>query len=144
MSKAQEARIEREAAIIKLREMIQPGDRVRTILRHVSRSGMQRSISLHILLCGDGPASGGPELFDISYLAARAMEEKHDRGGVKVGGCGTDMGFDLVYRLSRVLFRDGFDCAGENCPSNDHSNGDRNYEPHRHSDPGYALRHQWI
>lgn len=29
-------------------------------------------------------------------------------------------------------------------PSNDHLNGDRNREPHRHSDGGYALRQRWI
>jgi hypothetical protein len=32
------------------------------------------------------------------------------------------MGFALVYALGRKLYPDGFDCAGERCPSNDHSN----------------------
>lgn len=50
-----------------------------------------------------------------------------------------DMIMDTVYHLSRVLFRDGFTCTGKDCPSNDHHNGDRNYKPHRHTDPGYSL-----
>lgn len=65
--------------------------------------------------------------------------------GLTVGGCGMDMGFHLVYNLSRVLFPSGFECIGKGCPSNDHSNGDRNYEPHRHTgDGGYAIKHRWL
>jgi hypothetical protein len=33
-----------------------------------------------------------------------------------------DMGFALVSNLSATLYRDGFDCTGEHCSSNDHSN----------------------
>lgn len=32
--------------------------------------------------------------------------------------------------ISRVLYPQGFGCIGEGCPSNDHSNGDRDYTPH--------------
>lgn len=44
-----------------------------------------------------------------------------------MNGCGMDMGFHLVYSLSRVLFspkQGGFECLGigHYCPSNDHSN----------------------
>ena len=134
---------ERDESIAKLREMLKPGDEVRTILRNVSRSGMSRSISIII----DGE--------DRSYLAARALGSRIDdkRGGIKAVGCGMDMGFHLVYNLGRVLFPDGHDCCGEGtnsgrfdrCPSNDHSNGDRNYSAdHRHKDGGYALRHRWL
>ena len=137
-TKAQTA--ERAEAIAKLREYLHPGDTVRTILRHVSASGMSRSISLIITVEG--------EPVDISYLAARAMGDKLDprRGGIKIGGCGMDMGFALVYGLSRTLFRDGFTCAGERCRANDHANPPY---PERdgamqHSDPGYALSHAWL
>jgi hypothetical protein len=90
----------------------------------------------------------------VSYLVARALGERIDRnnGGVKVSGCGMDMGFSLVYNLSHVLYPDGFTCTGEgspdvwgsHCPSNDHSNGDRDYTPHDHRDGGYAIRHRWL
>ena len=46
---------------------------------------------------------------------------------IRVGGCGMDMGFHVVYNLSRALYRDGrFVCMGEDCPSNDHSNAYQN------------------
>lgn len=131
-------------AIAKLRGMLQPGDTVYTILNSVSRSGMKRRISLCV--------GSGKDVHNITWLVAHALGEPiKQRGqyvqdaGISVSGCGTDMGFNLVYNLSRVLFREGFECAGERCPSNDHSNGDPNYGPHMHTgDGGYALKHKWL
>lgn len=130
----------RDEAIAQLTELLPPGSRITTVARHVTRSGMGRSISL--LVSGD---SGDP--WDISFLAARAGLGTIDRnhGGIKISGCGMDMGFALVYNLSRTLYPDGHDCIGASCPSNDHSNGDRDYStPHHHSDGGYALRQVWL
>jgi hypothetical protein len=57
--------------------------------------------------------------------------------GLTVGGCGMDMGFALVYDLSRTLFPDGFKLAKDQYGRNgDKSGYDR--------DGGYALRHQWL
>jgi hypothetical protein len=131
-----------DTARAQLREILQPGDQVSTILRHVSASGMTRSISL--IICSEG------EPWDITYLAARAMGEKVDNyGGIRIPGAGMDMGAHIVYSLARYLWPDGFDCIGDGdrahrCPSNDHHNGDRDYTPHRHEDGGYALRHRWL
>lgn len=135
----------REEALATLRELLKPGATVSTVLRHVSASGMSRSISP--VICGeDGPT-------DLTWLVVRVLGNRFDEknGGVKVGGCGMDMGFHLVYNLSYVLFPDGFTCIGEGgekrgtrCPACDHSNGDRNYAPHVHKDGGYALRHRWL
>jgi len=136
---------QREEARASLRELLKPGDTVSTVLRRVSASGMSRSISP--VICGeDGPT-------DLTWLVIRALDENFDRknGGVKVGGCGMDMGFHLVYNLSSVLFPAGFSCIGDGggkwaarCPACDHSNGDRDYTPHQHKDGGYALRQAWI
>jgi len=144
MTKAQTQ--ERNEAIAQLRAMLPPGSTVHTVLRHVSRSGMSRSVSL--VIAEDG------QPWDISYLAARALGDRMDpnHGGIKMGGAGMDMGFALVYNLSTVLYRDGFECIGEGdadrwgsrCPSNDHSNGDRDYTPHHHTSGGYALRQEWL
>ena len=88
-----------------------------------------------------------------NYLVAQAIGAKlGKRDGIIMGGCGMDMGFSLVYNLSSALFPDGFECIGKGddrgafsrCPSNDHTNGDRDYSPHKHSDGGYALRHRWL
>jgi hypothetical protein len=118
--------------------------KVSTVLRHVSRSGMMRHISLFVAVEG--------EVIDITYYAAVLLgDNRADDGGIKITGCGMDMGFSLVYNLSRTLWPNGFDCIGEGdgsystrCPSNDHANGDRNYTPHHHSDSGYLLKHHWI
>lgn len=138
VTKAEQKRIDRAEACDKLRAILKPGDTVYTVLRHVSRSGMSRKIDLYKLEA-DGPVF-------LTGWAATAMDMKWDRnsGGIVVGGCGMDMGFSLVYDLSRTLFHDSFDCIGEGCPSNDHSNGDRDRTPHKHSDGGYALRHRWM
>jgi hypothetical protein len=139
---------ERAEAIERLRELVEPGDHVSTILRHVSKSGMTRAISL--VICKD---DGWPN--DISWLAARAMGEKIDQrhDGIKVSGCGMDMGFHLVYNLGRTLWPDGFLCTGEGtgwydrCPANDHANDrERDYRPgvRLHPDGGYALNHRWL
>lgn len=121
---------ERENARAKLREWLKPGDTVWCILRHVSRSGMQRTIE-PVIIEDDGRGNG-PEPREIGWAVARALglPFDRDRGGVKVGGAGMDMGAHLVYELSRALWPDGFGCTGENCRSNDHTNGDRDYTPY--------------
>lgn len=99
---------------------------VHTILTHCARSGMSRSIRL--VVCGpDGP-------HDITHHAARLIgakiDEKH--GGLKMGGCGSDMGFEAVYALGYALFPNG--------TPEPHSK--RNGEPDR--DGGYAITHRWM
>lgn len=163
----------KQDAIEQLREILPPGSAVNTRLRHVSRSGMTRDIQV---LTTDGS--------DITSLVAAALEARVVNRGVRVGGIGMDMGFHLVYRLGRTLWRGEFFCAGKrkSCPSNDHINdyrrlalkfdakhewpGDtasleersayvsarneyiasvRTYRTDRkHSDAGYALRHNWL
>lgn len=143
----------KQEAIQHLQELLKPGDTVYTVLRHVSRSGMYRRLDLYIIR-DDQPQR-------ITYAVAKATgsryDEKHESLGVS--GCGMDMGFAVVYDLSRVMFPDGFGCIGERCPSNDHSNGDRDFtmdglprkDPegnetvaHWHRSGGYALRHKWM
>jgi hypothetical protein len=86
----------------------------------------------------------------LDWYAERVLQMRRGkRDGLVVGGCGMDMGWHIIYNLGRALFPDGHTCTGRNeypspCPSNDHSNGDRSYEPHQHSDGGYALRSRWI
>lgn len=97
MSKA--TTIERNAAIDRLREVIKPGDAVRCILRHVSASGMSRTIDL-IHISNKGAVSR------IGYNAAQAIGWTYDRKheGVRVKGCGMDMGYHLVSMLSYALY----------------------------------------
>jgi hypothetical protein len=137
--------LDKDQALEALREELHPGDTVFCVLRHVSSSGMTRWISPMTIR--------GGAVRDWSYAVGLVTDSKANgqHEGVKRGGCGMDMGFDLVYSLSRRLFPDGFGCIGDKCPSNDHSNGDRDYmkhlpgvRPHLHKDGGYALHHRWL
>lgn len=76
-----------------------------TVMNHVSQLGMTRHINCLIPYQDDMCKLG---IRCISWEVARVLEEKRDRndGGVVVKGCGMDMGFDLIYRLSYRLYQD--------------------------------------
>ena len=108
-----------------LLELLKPGDTVYTVLKHVSRSGMMRHIQLKLVRDGD--------ICDITYHAACAMGDSIAKdGGIRVSGCGMDMGFALIYNLGVVLWPTG--------TPEPHST--RNGEPDL--DGGYALKQRWI
>lgn len=114
---------QKEQAKQHLRKLLKPGQTVYTILRHRSTSGMSRSISL-VINTKDGIQS-------LDYWIAQAKGEPTDQknGGLKVSGCGMDMGFHLVYNLGRILWPDGVKKG-------------RGAQPDK--DGGYALNHQWL
>ncbi len=115
MTKLQQS--ERDAAIAELRETLTPGTTVYTVLRHVSRSGMSRDIDVYVMQDNE------PRRITWSVSQASGMRYDRKAEALKVGGCGMDMGFHVVYNLSRALYRDhAFTCIGKDCPSNDHSN----------------------
>lgn len=121
----------RADAIKDLRKMLKPGATVYTVLRHVSASGMSRSISLVI---PSKDHNGKPCITDITWLCAQSngsiIDERHS--GIKIGGCGMDMGFQLVYNLGLRLWP-----KGTRKP-----HGTRNGQPDTNG--GYALRHAWL
>lgn len=155
MSTTTKAEARAEAAEI-LHKLCPPGSTVYTVLRHVSKSGMSRDIDAYVM------EDGAPRWITGYACTAAGFTRKGDHA--RVSGCGMDMGFHLVYELSARLYPQGFGCVGEGCPSNDHSNGDRDYTPHRHDadrmgadgqactccrthwhrDGGYALKQRWI
>lgn len=123
LSKKAQAEHDRAEAIAYLRELFandsrDGGPTVRTILRHCSQSGMTRDIS--IVYVDDAGT-----LRNITYSAGLALgwtlTDRNGSRAIKVGGAGMDMGFHLVYTLSRVLF------AGESA-----------------GDAGYRLRQEWL
>ena len=124
MTKLEKQQI-KENARIHLLELVKPGDTIYTNLRHVSGSGMSRNISLQIVKDG--------QITDITYMAARLMDDSIAKdGGIKVSGCGMDMGFSLVYNLGHYLWPEG----------TPQPHGTRNGVPD--SDGGYALHHRWL
>lgn len=117
----------RMEAVAELRTILQPGDTVYCVLRHVSRSGMMRHISL--LACE------GRRLRDITYLASMATGIGLTKDGyVKMGGCGMDMGFAAVYDLGRAVY------PGGNGSYSRCRNGDKGPE----EDGGYFFRSEWM
>lgn len=133
MTKAKQA--EQAEAVARLRGWLKRGDTLYTICRSVSRSGMTRTIGLVQIepCCSECGADVGENgacphgcnarvrsiVRHPNHAAAlalgRRLSTKGD-DGVIVQGCGMDMGFHLVYTLSRLLF-----------------DGD-----------GYALSHRWL
>lgn len=118
----------KQECIANLRELLQPGSTVYTVLRSVARSGMSRNIDVYYLECVDGKV----EKHWLSSRVAKAIGETFNtkRDCLRVSGCGMDMGFHVVYNLSRVLFSGGHACTGKRCPSNDHNNA---YSTSRHN-----------
>lgn len=94
---------QKEEAKKTLLEIIKRGDTVYTILENVSRSGMSRVIRL-VTLHTDDKGQIYP-LFP-NYSASILLEYSQDKkgDGLKVHGCGMDMGFHLVHSLSCALF----------------------------------------
>lgn len=145
----------RDQVLAELRAMLPPGTTVYTNLRHVSASGMSRSISCHAVR--DGRIVGLD--WHVTQVTGRKFDQNN--GGVKVSGCGMDMGFHLVYSLSRALYPDGFGTEGKRangkpvratsakhaarlvnaCATFYGRNGDASGWD---NDGGYALKQSWL
>lgn len=125
------------------RKRVYPGKTLYTVLRHVSSSGASRDISVLSL---DEMSGDRLDITQFDYAIEQLLGCKMSKRGEgnRVTGGGMNMGFHLVYSLSRVLFPDGFDCTGDFCPSNDHSNGAERDGKMHHNDGGYALKQRWL
>ena len=93
---------------------------VYTVSRGVSSSGLTQYVSLMVAGLDQ---EGKPDLYNITWHVSNVLGEKlHDKDGhrvIKLQGGGMDLGFNVVYNLSSVLF------AGQ----------DR---------AGYVLKHRWM
>ena len=72
-----------------------------TILKSVSSSGMSRDMKVITQYKG--------RVIDITWYVSHAssvgqLKERNGQRVVRVGGCGMDMGFHLVYSLSIALY----------------------------------------
>lgn len=96
-----------DAALARLREWLKPGDTVYTVLRHVSRSGMMRRISFFHVTELDSTGKAHILTLDANVETLLGLPRSREVG-VKVGGCGEDQGFKIVFALGRHLFNDGY------------------------------------
>lgn len=138
MSIKSDAAATRQTCLENLQSMLKAGDVVYTKLDSVSSSGMSRVISVYIARMGDDRYYLGaiPHIVNISYLVGKATERSlTNSGGVRARGCGMDMGFELIYTLSRKLFPEGFKVTGRG------RNGDTSGWD---NDGGYALKQVWL
>lgn len=139
---------DKNESVTRLRELLSPGEELYTTVTHVSPSGMTRWIRV-LLIRDNHPV-------DISWHVARALQRPvntRNHEGVETGGCGMDMGFELVYSLSRRLYPEGYECIGYDadgnstgriCPANDHVNKPYPHVLMQHRDGGYALNQRWL
>lgn len=101
---------------------INEGDTIYTVLRSVASSGMSRTMSLKVAKDG--------KILDLTYYASVVLDyplvEVNGSRAIRVGGCGMDMGFHVVYSLARVLFRDKYEVQPEAV------------------DAGYSLSQAWL
>lgn len=98
-----------------------------TAINHVSASGMSREISFYI--------AGKDGIENINYYIKEILGHRFGKRGLRIHGAGMDMGFAVVYDLSRVLYPDGFKVNGIG-RNGDTSGWDK--------DGGYKLKQIWI
>ncbi len=114
-AKAEVEQAHKTRAIEGLKKDLPPGTTIYTILKHVSSSGMMRTVDMVYVKNGE-----------IVRASPSALEEaglgyKYDNnaGGWRIGGAGMDMGFAIVYDVSTKLY--GHEERG-----------------------GYALKQRWL
>ena len=125
------AKAERDEQLETLRKWLKPGDTVYTILESRSASGMRRHIRVLIPYIDE---KGKISFYHPDHAVSKILDlRRHEkREGVRIDGCGTDMGFEIVYRLGCALWPEG----------TPEPHGVRNGEPD--SEGGYALNHRWL
>ncbi len=107
-----------------LRKFAPVGSTIQCVLRNVSRSGMSRRIDFYTIVHDDKCThENGACRSRLQYLSgwmAVLFGMQHQDGGLRVNGCGMDMGFHMVETLASALY--GRDSRGI----------------------GASLRHEWV
>lgn len=107
-------------------------------LNHVSRSGMLRYIDFYTII-NDEPIYLSGLITQVTHYKWAPYNSNHQ--GVKVNGCGMDMGFAVVYNLGGALYPKGFKSSQRNS-FNGMKPTDKGYE--WDNDGGYRLTHKWL
>jgi hypothetical protein len=117
LSKKAQKEQERENARVYLLSILNKQNKptLYTNLKSVSSSGMSRDMK--VLAAVEG------EIVDVTYYVGKldigTIKERNGQRVIRVGGCGMDMGFHVVYSVSAVLY--GYEERG-----------------------AYTIRHEWI
>jgi hypothetical protein len=117
LSKKAQKEQERESARAYLLSILNKQNKptLYTNLKSVSSSGMSRDMK--VLAAVEG------EIVDVTYYVGKldigTIKERNGQRVIRVGGCGMDMGFHVVYSVSSMLY--GYEERG-----------------------AYTIRHEWI
>lgn len=115
----------REQSREKILKCVKPGDKIYTVLRAVSASGMTRRIDVYAIV-------DNAPVYLSGYASHVLGWRLSNKRGIICEGGGMDMGFHLVYSLSSRLWPNG----------TPEPHGTRNGEPD--SSGGYALKQEWL
>jgi len=85
-----------------LKKLLKKGTTVYTVLRHVSKSGMQRRIDVYVIRKNE------PHFISGYVGNLLGYNFKGYNSGLVVNGGGMDMGFHLVHSLSHALFKQSY------------------------------------
>ena len=121
--------------IKELKKLIGRKHKVYTKIDHVSQSGMTRHISCYVVHKG--------ELHNVTYLVGAITDYRPSKKtyGLVVSGCGMDMGFHLIYTLSRIMYPKGFKSSLRNGVNGMNPKA-KGYE--WDNDGGYRINHEWM
>lgn len=129
ITKAEQKEQDRQEAIARLRALAPAKSTIYVVVKHVSRSGMQRHIAAFI----QTPTG----LRNISGDVAEIVGWKWlDDDSVAVSGCGMDMGFHLVYTLASYVWRNTPEAAAYADEMKD--------SKWRSGDASYLYSHRWL
>jgi hypothetical protein len=113
-AQAQQEKEEARAYLLSIMEK-QATPTLYTNLKHVSSSGMSRDMKVLAVVEG--------QIVDVTWYVGKldisTVKERNGQRVLRVGGCGMDMGFHVVYSVSAVLY--GYEERG-----------------------AYTIRHEWI
>lgn len=90
---------DRQHALEILTRLATEGQTVYSVLRSVSRSGMQRKIDFYVI-------QDNRPMF-LSWAISKVCGYAQKDGALVVNGCGMDMGFSVVYDLGMELYGKG-------------------------------------
>ena len=83
--------------IDELKKIFESNKKVYCVLKKVSSNGMNRQISFFTIKDN--------EHINLNSYIVKLLGYNGDYNAVKVGGCGMDMGFSVVYNLSSKVFK---------------------------------------
>jgi len=115
-----------------LKKLFARNTKVYTTIKRVSSSGMSRHIEVFV--------ARKEQIINITWHVGNitGYKQNRDTNGLVVGGCGMDMGFHLIYSLSRALYPKGFKLLkSQKWGRNGDTSG---YD----KDGGYRLNQIWL